>query len=56
MCKSSAAIMLLAKLPTKFAYNSAILFGDIQFVLNKVSAYGLHADWNELIISFCDSR
>ena len=59
----TADTVLSATLLTNFAYASVMESGDDddddddQLVINplKLSLYGLHADWSELMISFCES-
>ena len=52
-----ADTVLSATLLTNLAYALVAASGDENLVTNplKLSLYGAHADWSELMISFCES-
>ena len=52
-----ADTVLSATLLTNLAYALVAASGDANLVTNplKLSLYGVHADWSELMISFCES-
>ncbi len=52
-----AETALSAKLLTNLVYAWVMEFGEVKLVTRplKLSLYGLHADWSELITAFWDS-